>query len=377
MTASQFGLLYGGATLASAMMLPFLGSRIDQLDLRWYTASAIAGLGASALLVGSGLHVGLLCLGLLGLRLTGQGLMGHISQTVMAREFGPERGRALGLAGLGYPLGEAVLPLAAAVMLGFVPWNYAWFAVAAVLFVVVLPAALRLVSGVAPPMSRSAPDDPERRSSPLWKDRRIWTIMPSLLTPPFMMTGLFLYQMPLAGSKGWGAEWVAAAFTCFALSRAFASIAGGKLIDRYSALRLTPFYTLPLAAAMLALAAASSPWALFPSFALLGLTGGTNGAIASAVWAEIFGVERLGAIRSSVAALGVLSAAACPALMGALLDHGVGFGAMLLGGVALVLAGSAASLVSTPRYVRAQAETSAAARCPDLSRGPSIPRADG
>ena len=117
LTKGDFGLLYGGCTLLSALCLPLLGSRIDHLELKRYTALTIGGLALAALTVSAAPHVALLALGIVGLRLSGQGLLGHISQTVMAREFAASRGKALGVAGLGYPLGEAVLPMACATVI--------------------------------------------------------------------------------------------------------------------------------------------------------------------------------------------------------------------------------------------------------------------
>src|SRR5690606_6899321 len=88
-------------------------------------------------------------LGIVGLRLTGQGLMGHISQTVMAREFAASRGKALGVAGLGYPLGEAVLPLVCTLALQFLPWTAVWQIVSAGAIILILPLALGLLSNVS------------------------------------------------------------------------------------------------------------------------------------------------------------------------------------------------------------------------------------
>ena len=42
---------------------------------------------------------------ILGLRLTGQGLLSLTASTTMARVFGEGRGKALSVSGLGYPLG--------------------------------------------------------------------------------------------------------------------------------------------------------------------------------------------------------------------------------------------------------------------------------
>jgi hypothetical protein len=105
LSKGEFGFLYGGCTPLSAMCLPMLGARINRLELKRYTALTIVGLAAAALAVSVAPHVAFLAIGIVGLRLSGQGLLGHISQTVMAREFAESRGNALGVAGLGYPLG--------------------------------------------------------------------------------------------------------------------------------------------------------------------------------------------------------------------------------------------------------------------------------
>ena len=49
LSKGDFGFLYGGCTLVSAMCLPMLGARIDRLDLKRYTALTIVGLAAAAL----------------------------------------------------------------------------------------------------------------------------------------------------------------------------------------------------------------------------------------------------------------------------------------------------------------------------------------
>jgi len=339
----DFGLLYGGATLLGALCLPYLGSRIDELDLPRYTAYTIAGLSAAAFLIAFAPHVLLLGAGLAGLRLTGQGLLGHISHTVMAREFAACRGRALGFAGLGYPLGEAVLPVASAMALRFLPWTWIWAAVGAGALAIVLPLALHLLRH--PPASADGTKESSGGKElggadsirPPWKDARLYQALPPVLAPGFVLTGLFLFQIPLSEAKGWAPEWMAAAFTGFALSRALSSLAVGPLIDRFSALRLLPLYLLPLGLGVVALQFGSSPWIAFVYLALAGMTAGMNGSIASAVWAEMFGVVKIGKVRSAAAALGVLGAAGSPALMGWLFREGVTWEQMLLWTLVLVL----------------------------------------
>jgi len=355
LTKGDFGLLYAGATLVSALCLPYLGSQIDKLDLRRYTAFTLFGMAAAAFLVAAAPHFLILALGVVGLRLTGQGLLGHISQTVMAREFGPSRGKALGFASLGYPMGEALLPLACAAALGFLPWRSIWAAVGVGALVLVMPIALalwhrrpELTEGSAAPQPVSAGSGAPDRAG-FFRDPRVLLTLPALITPPFVLTGLFLFQAPLSEYKGWSIEWMAAAFTGFAVTRAVCSIGVGSLIDRYSATALLPIYTFPMGAAVLLVLFGQSPWLVFPYLMLIGVTAGAMGSIVSALWAEMFGSDNVGRVRSFGAAAAVFAAAGAPALMGFLFNRGVGFGQILLGFAATVALTSSVAMVHAMR----------------------------
>ena len=345
---SEFGLVYAVATLLSALMLPSFGARIDGADLRRYTAATLAGLALSAVLVALSVNVWMLAAGLLGLRLLGQGILGHISQTVMAREFGFNRGKALGVAGIGYPLGEALLPVACAVLLRFVHWRGSWLLAGLITAFVLLPAALRLLPK---PSARDASErqdaagageEPSRLD--LWRDRRFYFVLPSVLVLPFVLTGLFLYQTVLAQSKGWAVEWIAAAFSVFALVRALTSLAIGPIIDRFSASRLLPLYLMPLSAGLGVVIVGSSPLTAFAYTVLAGVTAGGSGSIASAVWAELYGAENVGRARSLAASFAAFATAASPALMGWLFQFGVRIEQMMAGAALMIIIAGVASI---------------------------------
>ncbi|MDA0204997.1 MAG: MFS transporter [Acidobacteria bacterium] len=350
LTKGDFGILYGGCTLLSALCLPRLGSHIDRLDLKRYTAFTIVGLAVAALTVSTAPHVAFLALGIVGLRLSGQGLLGHISQTVMAREFAASRGKALGVAGLGYPLGEAVLPLACTLGLQFLPWTAVWQIVSAGAIILILPLALGLLSNVdgqteaAPPASATAAPQALLENT-FGRDLNTYLAIPVLLAPSFVFTGLFLYQVPLAEWKGWDPSWVAVAFSAFAVSRALSSIAIGGLIDRFSAVGLFPFFLMPLGAAVALFYWASSPLTAFPYLMLIGMTAGANSNIGSALWAELYGVEHLGRIRSVASSWSILGAAASPILIGGLFRLGFDFNHMLLGSLAIVALSTTSALL--------------------------------
>ncbi|HUG63558.1 MAG TPA: hypothetical protein VMP03_17050, partial [Methylomirabilota bacterium] len=85
---------------------------------------------------------------------------------------------------------------------------------------------------------------------------------------------------------------------------------------------IMPFFLAPLGAGLVLLAVADGLW-LAPAFlALAGVTAGVSMTLGGAIWAELYGVKHLGAIRSTVASLTILGTAASPAGMGMLIDAG-------------------------------------------------------
>jgi len=109
---SQTGIagIYSAATLVSALLLPLMGILLDRLHLTKFTLSAglLLALGCMFLSFSQGLVT--VFIGFLLIRNLGQGTLSLISTTMMAKIFGSERGKALGIANIGYPLSEAIFP---------------------------------------------------------------------------------------------------------------------------------------------------------------------------------------------------------------------------------------------------------------------------
>jgi MFS family permease len=341
LTSASFGVLYAVATLTGALLLPVTGRWIDRIPLPGYTGAVLGTLALSALLVAGSRTVWMLGLGILGLRLAGQGLSSHAALTVMARYFSRERGRALSIATLGFPLGEAVLPLALAGLLAAAGWRTGWVVVAVVVLGVVFPLVLRLLrsagvemdprrieagGGFHPDSGREEGKEERPREPPptsgewstgrVLRDPRFWLVVPAALLPPFWATGLILYQTTLASAKGWSLPVLASAFVGFALARIIASLGIGGGIDRYSARRLFPAAVLPMGLGAILLAVADGPWVAFAYLALLGTTVGLSGTVKTALWAELYGIRHLGAIKSMEGTLMVVSTAAAPLVVG-------------------------------------------------------------
>ncbi|MGB5830460.1 MAG: MFS transporter [Thiohalocapsa sp.] len=328
-----FGGLYTLATIASAASLVWLGKSADRFDPALLSALTLAALAGFALLMAGAASAFWLCLGLFGLRLFGQGMSSHLAMTFMARWFARKRGRALGLAFLGYPAGEALFPILMALLLGLFSWRQVWVGIAMATILLLMPTMLLLgremrrhgLSGVPSqrPSAKCSGDRSWTRAQVL-RDARFYGLLPGLLAAPFVITGVLFHQVHLVEVKAWTLASFAACYPLYAASATAVALAFGWLIDRYGAVRLLPFNLLPLAVglALLGMGTSLSTAAVF--MALMGATAGGATLLSAAVWAELYGTAHLGAIRALAVSLQVLATALAPATLGWLIDHAVG-----------------------------------------------------
>jgi len=332
LTEGEFGTLYTIGTLASAALLTWAGKLADTVSIRLLGAGVIAGLAATCVGMSAVESAWTLALAFFGLRFFGQGMLTHVAMTAMGRWFNRKRGRAVSIAALGLPASEGVLPLLAVAAIGLFGWRGAWIAGAALLVIVALP-----VFGVLLRHERHPTRGPAAAAEPEQEDaRRHWTrgevlrdplfyaLMPVLLAMPFIITALFINQVPLVELKGWQLAWFAANFPVLAAAHVVGALAAGRLADRFGARRLLTVYLLPMGAGILLLVVAESRLVLPGAMVLLGASLGFASTTHGAVWPELYGARHLGAIRAVTTALAVFATALSPGLVGILMDRGVG-----------------------------------------------------
>ncbi len=359
-----FGGLYTLATLGSALTLVWLGKTADRVDPTTLAALTLAALGGFALVLAGAETALWLGLGLFGLRLFGQGMSSHLSMTFVARTFIRERGRALGLAFLGYPAGEALFPLLMALLLGRFTWRWVWVGIAAAVVLIGIPVVLWMGTGLRrhglATLSVQAPsaERPQDRSwtrAEVLRDARFYALLPGVMTAPFVITGALFHQVHLVEVKGWTLSAFAACYPLYAASATAMALGCGWVIDRCGAIRLLPFFLLPLAAGLALLGSDDSMTAAAGFMALMGATAGAAAILFGAVWAELYGTAHLGAIRALSAALQVLATALAPATLGWLIDQGVGLDRQAMPLSLLVGASAAGLAVLLPSLLRDRA----------------------
>lgn len=338
LSESRFGLLYSTATLVSAFLLPFFGGLIDRVSLKKYGSWVIFGLLLFGLLLASAQHWFILVVGIFGVRLFGQGLSGHTAQTTMARNYITDRGRALSVSSVGFPLGEALFPGMVGFLLTILTWRESYALLLVCLCAFFLIITRWLVESVDS-TTDSAESTKATSTFKLWQDRRFWLLLPIYMVGPFWLTAIFLFQPTAGASFGWTVGSIAAAFTGFAAFRFLGSLGVGPLIDRFSAKFLLPIHIIPFIIGLVTIIFFKSTFVMFLYMALLGLTVGMGGNIKYAILAEIFGTASIGQIKSYFAGIMVFSTAASPVLAGYIIQAGWGLEALFIGGLAHAVLG--------------------------------------
>jgi len=345
----QFGGIYTAATLASAATLIWFGRLADRLPVVRIGVITLLGLALTALAMANVGSAIMLLVVLYGLRLFGQGMLFHIAMTAMARWFTAFRGRAISIAALGMPAGEALFPILAVALAAAIGWRQAWFAASLSLLLVAVPLVLWLLRGtLRPSEERFYGSRDHRRTAPrrhwsraeVLRDATFYALMPGILAPSFIMTGIFFHQVHLVETKAWTLAWFAASYPIYAASTLVVSLAAGWAVDQWGAARLLPFYLLPMSAGVLVLASVNAPVAMAVFMLLSGCTAGAASTVLGALWVELYGTQHLGGIRALITAGMVFSSALAPGAMGWLIDLGVGLEVQFLGMVAYALVGT-------------------------------------
>ena len=327
---TAWGAIYTLGTAASALAMVFAGGLADRFRARGLGVASLGWLVLACLAMAALPGAWALPFVIFALRFGGQGMISHVGQVAMARWFKATRGRALGIASLGFSLSEAILPLAFVAMLAVAPWRSLWV-VAALMAAAAIPLLMVLLRRERSPMGADPAEHAEGALGGHWTRGRamrhwlFWMLVPALLGPPAFITVFFFQQVHLAEVKGWAHVELVALFPVYTLSGVGAMLLGGALVDRLGATRLMPFAQVPLVLAFAVFALAPTPLLAALGMIAMGLTQGLNNSLLSAFWAEVYGTRHIGSVKALAAAIMVLGSAIGPGVTGVLIDAGLGF----------------------------------------------------
>ncbi len=324
----QFGTIYALATLISSFTLIWVGKKIDDFKLIYFSLFVILLLFFSSIFFFFVNNIYLLFFGIFFLRLSGQGLMSHTATTSISRYFNLNRGKALSVTWLGLSSAEFIMPITIVFFLSIYSWRSIWLSIA-LLIILFLPILSFFTIKKITLFSR------EKDSFNLKKQNiKNWTRKEVLLDPKFYLislvmlalpainTGVFVYQSFILESKNWGDFVIAKSFMFYAILSVSTLFISGPIIDKYSSKQILPLMNIPSLFAMVILFYSDNHISSYFILGLMGISNGLANVLGSSTWAEIYGVKYLGSIKALTTAMMVFSTAFGTAIFGIIIDFG-------------------------------------------------------
>ncbi len=114
----------------------------------------------------------------------------------------------------------------------------------------------------------------DRQLSEVMRSPSFYLLCAGVVAPPFIVTTIFFHQIYLSNLRGWPVELFASGFVLMSAATAACALTCGWLIDRYTAVRVLPFFLLPLTFACFVISLVVSPVAVFIFMGLVGISNG-------------------------------------------------------------------------------------------------------
>ena len=327
-THGQFGNIYATATIFSSLFLIWIGKKIDDYQIIYYSFFVILLLFLSSIFFSLINSIYLLAAGIFLMRFSGQGLMSHASTTTISRFFERSRGKALSTIWFGLSSAEFILPVLITYLFVIYSWRTVWQGIA-ILIILFLPLIvlntirhIKLDSREKDQRSVKKIKIKSWRRREVIKDYRFYIVSLNMLAMPWIATGVFVYQSYISESKMWSIYTVPKAFMVYSIASIISLFFSGFLVDKFTSRKLIPLMNIPLLLAMIVLFYYQHEVSAFIFLGLIGISNGLANVLGSSTWAEIYGVKFIGSIKALTTAFMVFSTAFGTAIFGLLIDNG-------------------------------------------------------
>ena len=327
-THGQFGNIYAIATIFSSLLLIWVGKKIDEYQIIYYSFFVILLLFLSSLFFSFINSIYFLAVGIFLMRFSGQGLMSHASTTTISRFFERSRGKALSTIWFGLSSAEFILPVLITYLFIIYSWRTVWQGIA-ILIILFLPfVVLNTIRHIKLDSREKDQSQTKKIKIKSWrrkdviKDYRFYIVSLNMLAMPWIATGVFVFQSYIAESKMWSIYTIPKAFMVYSIASIITLFFSGFLVDKFTSRKLIPLMNIPLLLAMFVLFYYQHEISAFIFLGLIGISNGLANVLGSSTWAEIYGVKFIGSIKALTTAFMVFSTAFGTAVFGLLIDNG-------------------------------------------------------
>ncbi|MFA9558869.1 MFS transporter [Evansella sp. AB-rgal1] len=350
---SLISTLYSSATLASGLLMIFMGRLIDRVGQRWMSVFAGTMLAVACLFNSFVLGPFMLLLGFFLIRLFGQGLMELIPNTLIPQWFVKKRGRAFAFMEVGGFLSSAALPLINVWLINYFGWSGAWQIWAFILLVSFVPLAWFFIRNrpetygltpdgvIAEALSNKGEnvtrkqqiiDTPERSWTlhEALQSKVLWGVLFCIAVPAMANTGMTFHIVSILGESGLTRGESAFVLSLMALIAFPISFFAGFLLERiplYKLFALT-FVLEGIGVLVLIMAESYSMALLFG--VLRGFAGGIGTLCIALIIPQYFGRTHLGSIKGVGMTSTVIASSLGPLPFGVAFDWFGGYKEILM-----------------------------------------------
>ena len=233
-THGQFGNIYATATIFSSLLLIWVGKKIDEYQIIYYSFFVILLLFFSSLFFSFINSIILLSIGIFLMRFSGQGLMSHTSTTTISRFFEKSRGKALSTIWFGLSSAEFILPVLVTYLFVIYSWRSVWQGIAIIIIIFLPFVVLNTIKKIKLD-SREKDLSPKKnfqvkswRRREVIKDYRFYIVSLNMLAMPWIATGIFVYQSFILSAKNWGEYTIAQSFMVYSIASVLTLFVAGQ-----------------------------------------------------------------------------------------------------------------------------------------------------
>ena len=333
----DWGFIYSGGTLASAIAMLCFGGYIDKYKISLNIKIVVISLSLICLSMTFINQVWILPFIIFGLRFFGQGMLIHIPAVAIGKWYGKNKGKALSLSIMGFSIGEAILPVIFVSLFILIGWRNSWLVGTIILFIT-LPIIINLLSNERiPNSSQENIIDQVGMGSKHWKRKEVlkhwvfWSVIIPFLIPPIFSTAFFFNMVHLTEIKSWSLITFTSLFPFYTGMSILTTLISGWILDKFGVEKILPFYLLPMALGLLVFSYSDTYMTAAIGFSFLGMTQGLAMMIGGTFWPVYYGTKNLGSVRSLSTSCMVFGTAIGPAVVGKLLDFSINYNLILLG----------------------------------------------
>jgi MFS family permease len=333
----DWGFIYSGGTLASAIAMLCFGGYVDKYKISLNIKIVVISLSLICLAMTFVKQVWILPFIIFGLRFFGQGMLIHIPAVAIGKWYGKNKGKALSLSIMGFSIGEAILPIIFVSLIILIGWRNSWLVGTIILFIT-LPIIINLLSNERiPNSSQENIIDQVGMGSKHWKRKEVlkhwvfWSVIIPFLIPPIFSTAFFFNMVHLTEIKNWSLITFTSLFPFYTGMSILTTLISGWILDKFGVEKILPFYLLPMALGLLVFSYSDTYMTAAIGFSFLGMTQGLAMMIGGTFWPVYYGTKNLGSVRSLSTSCMVFGTAIGPAVVGKLLDFSINYNLILLG----------------------------------------------